>query len=58
MTPATINDTGSTLVAGAAVVSPVWLPMIEESSKMAGLLLPILGCTFLVIQIIYHIWKR
>ena len=37
-------------VAGAAVVSPWWLPSVTDVSKAATIALPILGCAWLIIQ--------
>ena len=44
-------DHATNAAAGAAVSSPVWLPSLREMSDTAGLLLPILGATWLVVQI-------
>jgi len=51
-------DKISNTIAAGAVVSPWWLPSLTELSQNAGLLLPILGCTFLVIQIISKLIDR
>lgn len=37
--------------AGAAVVSPLWLPSLQQMSEAASILLPILGALWLVVQI-------
>lgn len=47
-----ITDTGAV----AAVVSPVWLPALHTASDVAALVLPILGATWLAVQIILKLW--
>lgn len=37
-------------VAGLAVLSPWWLPWLEDFSKVAALLLPIVGVIWFCIQ--------
>lgn len=49
-----VNNT----VAGAAVVSPFWLPLLEHSSSLAALLLPIAGLLWFVLQISYFVWSK
>lgn len=48
------------IVAAGALISPVWLPSLHEWSEMAGLLVPILGGLWLVIQIVVKLdqWRR
>lgn len=41
----------TTYLAAGAVVSPAWLPILRDVSNVAGLLLPILGVIWLVVQI-------
>lgn len=43
--------TNTTIAAGAAV-SPWWLPSLADVSQGAAMLLPVLGCTYLILQII------
>lgn len=52
-----MNATNST-IAGVAVISPWWLPYLEQFSQVAGLLLPIAGLIYLVIQIIGYLAKN
>lgn len=47
-----IHERVTTVVAAAAVGAPLWLPSIKQVSDVSGLLMPILGVTWLVIQII------
>ncbi len=39
-------------VAVGAVSSPYWLQPLEGASSLAGHLLPILGCAWLIVQIV------
>lgn len=39
----------------ASIVSPFWLPWLEQVSKIAGLVLPILGVGWLCLQAILAI---
>ena len=45
-------------VAGAAVASPIWLPIIQNFSEVAALLLPIAGLIWLLIQIVGYLAKE
>lgn len=47
-------------VATGAVVSPYWLPSLMDVSQFAGVMLPILGAIWLLVQIISRItgWHR
>lgn len=51
--PAAVISTNT--VAVGAVSSPLWLSYV---STTAASLLPILGCTWLLIQIVYHFKKK
>lgn len=42
-------------VAAAAAVSPIWLPWLREVSEIAGLVVPILGAFWLLLQIVLRI---
>jgi hypothetical protein len=50
-------ERATTTVAAGAVSSPWWLPSLSSISETAGLLLPILGCTWLIVQIILKITR-
>jgi hypothetical protein len=52
----THNEAVADVGAVAAVVSPVWLPMLHEVSDFAALALPILGAVWLMVQIITKLW--
>ena len=43
-----VTDTGAV----AALASPLWLPALHTASEVAALILPILGATWLAVQII------
>jgi hypothetical protein len=43
-----VTDTGAI----AAIASPLWLPALHTASEVAALILPILGATWLAVQII------
>jgi hypothetical protein len=43
-----VTDVGAT----AALTSPVWLPWLHTASEFAALMFPILGGTWLAVQII------
>lgn len=47
-----VTDTGAL----AAVVSPLWLPALHTASEVAALVLPILGATWLAVQIAIKIY--
>lgn len=50
-----VMDTVTTAGAGAAIVSPWWLPLLTSAHEAAAWLLPFLGCAWLLIQIVYKI---
>lgn len=52
-----LTDSWTTATAAAAVVSPWWLPIIDNISAWAAWLLPILGCAWLFMQM-YFKWKE
>ncbi|TGQ11239.1 hypothetical protein EN858_15065 [Mesorhizobium sp. M4B.F.Ca.ET.215.01.1.1] len=45
-------------VAAASVISPLWLPSLAEVSQAAALMLPILGCLYLLVQLYWKISGR
>lgn len=45
-------------VALGAVSSPFWIESLEGASSLAGHLLPILGCAWLIVQMISHYKTR
>lgn len=44
-------DNTTTAVAGAAVITPFWLPWLQTASELAAVIAPILGVIWLVVQI-------
>lgn len=53
-----IMDRITNSVAVGAVASPVWLPSLEGVSQTAALLLPVIGCVWLLLQIIAKLNER
>ena len=49
-----ITDAASVVAIG----SPWWLPVLKGTSEIAALLLPILGVTWLVIQIGFKVYRE
>lgn len=45
-------DKVTNVIAAGAAVSPWWMPSLADISTSAALLLPILGCAWLIVQII------
>lgn len=45
-------------IAAGAVISPWWMPSLADVSQGAGLLLPILGCAWLIVQIMHKLTGR
>lgn len=45
-------------VAVGAVSSPFWLPDLATVSNYAAMMLPILGCGWLVVQILLKIFRN
>lgn len=42
----------TTVIAGGAVISPVWLPWLQTASETAATVAPILGGMWLSVQIV------
>lgn len=53
-----VMETVTTAGAGAAVVSPWWLPVVHDVSSVASWMLPILGCTWLLMQMYFKLKDR
>lgn len=51
-------DHVTTTGALSAVASPFWLPVLTPVSQVAAIMLPILGCVWLVVQIAFKIKDR
>lgn len=52
-----IEKATNTIAAGA-VVSPWWMPSLADVSATAGLMLPILGCAWLIVQILHKLTNK
>lgn len=50
----TVTDVGAV----TALVSPIWLPTLQEVSQIAALVLPILGALWLLIQISHYVYRN
>ena len=50
-----LMDNTTTVVALGGVTSPVWNEPLQDISTIAGLILPILGAVWLVIQIVVYL---
>lgn len=50
-----MNNTTTNAVAAAALVTPAWLPTLQQASTAAATLAPILGVVWLLVQIIAKI---
>jgi len=48
-----IMDSTTAAFSGIAVTSPAWLPYLEATSSVAGLLMPLFGVTWLAVQIVH-----
>ncbi len=53
MAEESVMDSITTATAGAAIVSPWWLPVFTGISTVASWLLPIMGCAWLGMQMYY-----
>jgi hypothetical protein len=52
-----IEKATNTIAAGA-VTSPWWMPSLADVSQTAALLLPILGCAWLIVQILHKLTNK
>ena len=53
-----MHDYVTNTAAGFAVLSPWWLPWLEDFSTLAALLLPIIGVAWLAIQIWSKVYRN
>lgn len=51
----TVTDIATTSTAGAAVVSPWWLPYLQTTHDGVAFVLPFLGFAWLVMQMFYKV---
>jgi hypothetical protein len=54
----TTGDMVNKTSTAAAITSPWWLPVLHKVSDVAALVLPILGVTWMVIQITWWLYNR
>lgn len=52
-----IQKVTSGIAAGAAI-SPWWLPALKSASEVAGMLLPLLGVVWLIVQMVAFFRRR
>jgi hypothetical protein len=52
-----VADTTSAILAGGAVTTHYWLPLVREGSEWIGALLPYFGFVLVILQIVYW-WRR
>lgn len=52
-----ISEYATNVTAAAAVASPWWLPSLADVSEVAHLFLPILGCGWLIYQMVNR-WRN
>ena len=50
-----VSEHMTNAVAAGAVVSPIWLPFLRDASQFAGILVPILGAVWLIVQIAHKV---
>lgn len=55
---AIMMERATNAVAAGAVASPWWLPSLADISHVAGLLLPIAGLIWLIVQILTKLTDR
>lgn len=51
-------DKTTTAIATGAVASPAWLPPLADVSQGAAMLLPILGCAWILIQFVAWLTRK
>jgi hypothetical protein len=56
MAEESVMEQATTATAGAAIVSPWWLPVLHDA--LAGWLLPIMGITWIGMQMYYKVKKE
>ena len=58
MAEESVMDSITTATAGAAIVSPWWLPVLSGLSTAASWALPLLGCAWLIMQMYYKYQEK
>lgn len=54
----TTGEKAGAVVAAGMVSSPLWLQKLQPFSELAAVLAPILGCTYLCMQICFKLFDR
>jgi hypothetical protein len=54
----TTSEKAGAIVAASMISSPLWLQSIQPVSDVAAVFAPILGCTYLSMQIGFKVWDR
>lgn len=52
-----MNNEMTNVTAGVALVSPFWLPSLQQVSEIASIALPILGAAWLIVQIVAKLYE-
>ena len=52
-----MNNDMTNVTAGAALVSPWWLPQLQQVSEVFSVALPILGGAWLIVQIVAKLYE-
>jgi hypothetical protein len=53
----TTNEKASAAVAATMISVPLWKQWLSGVSEIAALVAPLLGCFFLVLQIVIKLWE-
>ena len=54
----TASDKAGAVVSVGMISSPLWMQYLKVYSDLAALLAPILGCTYILLQIGFKLWDR
>lgn len=54
----TAGDKAGAVVSVGMISSPLWMQYLKVYSDVAALLAPILGCTYILLQIGFKLWDR
>jgi hypothetical protein len=53
-----MTETFTNAGAGAAIISPLWLPVLHTINDVAAWSLPVLGCLWLLVQMYFKFRDR
>lgn len=54
----TAGEKAGAVVSVSMISSPLWMQYLKVYSDVAALLAPILGCTYILLQIGFKLWDR